>query len=357
MKIISGIQQLGVGVKDVKTAWKWYKEYFGMDVRMFEEAAVAELMLPYTGGQPQERHAALALNMQGGGGFEIWQYTKRTPQAPKNKPSVGDLGIFSGVIKVKNAQQSFNHFVNKNQTVISKNVVELPNGTKYFFVEDPAGNVFRLEEGREWFLDQGKPTGAIAGAIVGVSDIDKALTVYQDILNYDNIVYDKEGTFEDLADLTNGGETFRRVLLSHSEKRKGAFSEMFGSSTIELIEVKSRTPEKIFKDRFWGDLGFIHLCFDISGMDDIREECKAKGFPFTVDSTLKHSDTFDMGEAAGQFTYIADPDGTLIEFVETHKIPIVKKLGWFLDLRKRNAAKPLPKWMLSLIRFSKASDI
>ena len=31
----------------------------------------------------------------------------------------------------------------------------------------------------------------------------------------------------------------------------------------------------------------------------------------------------------------------LIEFVETHKIPIMKKFGWNLDLRKRMAVLPL----------------
>ncbi len=84
-KIISGIQQIGIGVGNLREAWNWYRENFGMDIRVFEEDAVAELMLPYTGGQPQARHAALALNLQGGGGFEIWQYTKRIPVPPKNQ--------------------------------------------------------------------------------------------------------------------------------------------------------------------------------------------------------------------------------------------------------------------------------
>ena len=57
--IISGIQQVGVGVKDVYDAWRWYKKYFGFDVRVFEEAAPANYMLPYTGGEPQERHAGI----------------------------------------------------------------------------------------------------------------------------------------------------------------------------------------------------------------------------------------------------------------------------------------------------------
>src|SRR4030042_7143651 len=88
-KIVSGIQQIGIGVSNLKEAWKWYLENFGMDVRIFEDNTVANLMLPYTSGKPQKRHAALALNLQGGGGFEIWQYTERTPQPQKQEIKLG----------------------------------------------------------------------------------------------------------------------------------------------------------------------------------------------------------------------------------------------------------------------------
>ncbi len=63
-----------------------------------------------------------------------------------------------------------------------------------------------------------------------------------------------------------------------------------------------------------------------------------------------------MGEAAGHFAYIEDPDGTLIEFVETHKVPIIKKLGWYLDLKKRNPNKALPGWMIKSLRFSRVKE-
>ncbi|MBT5529964.1 MAG: VOC family protein, partial [Cytophagia bacterium] len=56
------------------------------------------------------------------------------------------------------------------------------------------------------------------------------------------------------------------------------------------------------------------------------------------------------------FSYIEDPDGALIEFVETHKVPIMKKLGWYLDLRKRNPEQDLPKWMINALRFSRVKD-
>ena len=110
-----------------------------------------------------------------------------------------------------------------------------------------------------------------------------------------------------------------------------------------------RKTEKIYKDRMWGDLGFIHLCYDISGMSAFRDFCMEKGHPFTVDS----SNSFDMGEAAGHFSYIEDPDGALIEMVETHKVPMLKKLGWYLDLRKRDPKKPLPNWMLKTLAFNR----
>ncbi len=77
---IAGIQQIGIGIPDVHEAFDWYRIHFGMDIPIFEEAAEANLMLPYTGGKPHQRHAILAINMAGGGGFEIWQYTSRVPQ-------------------------------------------------------------------------------------------------------------------------------------------------------------------------------------------------------------------------------------------------------------------------------------
>ena len=77
-------------------------------------------------------------------------------------------------------------------------------------------------------------------------------------------------------------------------------------------------------------------------MEALKQECEAAGFPFTVDS----GDTFDMGEAGGRFSYVEDPDGAWVEFVETHKVPVMKKIGWYINLKKRDPEKSLPRWML-----------
>lgn len=49
-----------------------------------------------------------------------------------------------------------------------------------------------------------------------------------------------------------------------------------------------------------------------------------------------------MGEANGHWGYIEDFDGTLIEFIETHKVPLLKKWGININLKNRNPRKPLP---------------
>jgi catechol 2,3-dioxygenase-like lactoylglutathione lyase family enzyme len=211
-----------------------------------------------------------------------------------------------------------------------------------------------MVEASDWFVNENKQTGGSYGALIGVSDIGRAIAFYSDILGYDRVTYDTTGVFPDLSNVAGGRSVFRRVLLERSGHVKGPFSKVFGKSVIELIQSVNRPGRKIFEGRFWGDLGFIHLCFDIHGMDRLREYCNSIGYPFTVDSKKSHDGkSFDMGEAAGHFAYIEDPDGTLIELVETHRVPILKKLGLYLDLTRRDPRESLPDWIVKLLRFSK----
>ncbi|TXB62915.1 VOC family protein [Phaeodactylibacter luteus] len=350
--VISGIQQIGVGVKDADEAWKWYRRFFGADVPVFTEKAEAGLMLPYTGGQPRSRYAILALNMQGGGGFEIWQYTSREPQPSSFDIQLGDYGIFSGKIKSPDVKRTYEYYQSQGVACLSE-IHRVGQGPLNFFARDPYGNIFQVVEAADWFQDRKQLTGGVYGAVIGVSDIGKALTLYRDVLGYDEMVYDETGTFESLKALPGGTVPVRRVLLRHKAERAGAFAPLLGRSELELVQVTGgREPRKIYDGRFWGDLGFIHLCFDVNGMDELKARCEAHGYPFTVDS----SNSFDMGEAAGRFSYIEDPDGTLIEFVETHKVPIMKKLGWYLNLKKRKPTKPLPRWMIKAMSLSRVKD-
>ncbi len=356
---ISGIQQVGIGNPAVHKTFDWYRKTFGTDIPIFEEAAEAALMLPYTEGEKRQRHAILAINIQGGGGLEIWQYTSRTPVGPDFDVQLGDLGIHIAKYKSKDVASCYEKFRKDGIDLVGE-LSNDPLGQPHFYLKDLHGNLCEVvHTDDEWFKNGSHLTGGVYGCVLGVSDIEKSMAFYGDILGYDEVLYDESGPFVDLQSLPGAkGHEFRRVLLKHSKARQGAFSRMLGPSQMELIQVLDRQPRKIYENRMWGDLGYIHLCFDISGMAEMKALCASKGHPFTVDSgdNPDTAETFDMGEAAGHFSYIEDPDGTLIEFVETHKLPILKKINWYLNLKNRQADKPLPNWMLKTLAFSRVKD-
>lgn len=351
-KKICGIQQIGIGYKDIKASWKWYRKYFGMNVPVFEDVAEAALMKQYTGNQIHRRYAILAMNMQGGAGFELWQFKDRVPSDVSKPIKIGDLGIQIIKIKTRDIHQTY-QFYQKENLNLKSGICKSISGKLHFYLEDPFGNWFEIIESSNWFCKEKALTGGVKGLTIGVSNIEESLKLYRDILGYDHLIADETSNeFSDLNGFNGGATSLRRVLLKHSEIRSGGFSKLLGATEIELIQRLDQQGQKIYKDRFWGDTGFIHVCFDVIGMNYLKEECAEAGFNFTVDS----QNSFDMGEAAGHFSYIEDPDGTLIEFVETHKVPIVKKLGWFLDMKKRNPDKNLPDWMVRMLGLTRVRD-
>jgi catechol 2,3-dioxygenase-like lactoylglutathione lyase family enzyme len=336
---LSGVQQIGIGVKNAEAAMHTYKDLFGMDVLIFDDDASANLMTQYTGGAIYKRRAILTMNLQGGGGLELWQFLDRKP-ADCNNVQLGDLGIYAAIIKSVNLQQSYQRLSQINEIQVSDIVVSELTGN-YFWVTDSNKNTFKIISSNDWFQTGNHDMGGIVGSVIGVSNIEKALHFYQEVLGIDLVLYDTEST--------ENGQLVRKLGISKKATGKGAFNKLLGDVVIELVQVKNRVPIKIYQDRFWGDCGFIHLCFDVLNMEALKKHAAKKGIDFSVDS----SNSFAMDHASGRFCYIEDPDGTLIELVETHKVPILKKIGWYLDLRKRNIEKPLPNWMIKMLAISK----
>jgi len=343
---LTGIQQAGIGVADLEVSWKWYRRVFGMNVPVFDDTGVADLMTRYTAGIPQKRRAVLALNMAGGGGFEIWQYLDKLPKPPSSPPKLGDLGLNALKIKSRNVPAFHESLAAKG--IAAGTLQEDPLAERTFWMKDPWGNSFQLVQGQSWFSEEPMAVGGICGAVVGVQHMDKAIEFYTQVLGIREVVYDRSGTFADLPEPCE----VRRVLLRKVAEHVGAFSRLLGNTRIELIQRLDGQGIPMFEGRCWGDRGLIHLCFDTINMEYLRQKAEKLGYPFTVDS----AQTFRMGKAGGRFAYLEDPDGTLIELVETHKIPVFKPLGLYLDLQRRGMYKVLPDWMLHLMGWQKRQD-
>lgn len=347
-EIINGIQQIGIGVSDTKSVFNWYRKHLGFDILLFKDEATANLMTHYTNGVPQRRDAYLSLNMRGGGGLEIWQFKDREPNPPPRPIQLGDLGINAMKIRTADIGQTYKELEALGLTYLSE-LINYGSQFKYFYFDDPWQNRVQIIQDDYSFTNTKFCCGGVMGVVMGVFNMDVSIPFYSDLLGYSKVVSDE--IIESSSADNQKSEKSRRVILQHKRNTYGGFGELLGPSQIELVQVLDRTPKKIYENRLWGDLGYIHICFDISGMDKLREKAKAMNHPFTVDS----ASGFDMGDAAGHFSYIEDPDGTLIEFVETHRVPVLKSLGLYLNLQNRNPQRPLPKWLVKTLGFHRIS--
>ncbi len=329
---ISGIQQVGIGVSNLEEAWHWYAKHFGMDLPIFNDEAEAALMTDYTGGKVHQRKAVLAMNLQGGGGFEVWQFTSRSP-ASSPKVMEGDLGINSVHMRTANARKAWEYFKtvkNIQLGALAKNDI----GKEFFTLTDPFQNQFKIIEDDYQFMQTNAQTGGVLGVTFGVSNMEESLALFQGVFQYGN-----------LLSRTTDSQGMERAWIKTSSQKTSAFSQLLGPTCLELVCDTQKTRPKQFENRFWGDLGFIHCCFDVQKIALLRKQSQDVGYSFTVDS----ENSFDMGEAAGQFAYIETKDGTLIELVETHKVPILKKLGWYINLKNKKTQKPLPRFIFKVL--------
>ncbi len=352
-KTINGIQHIGVGVPNHAESWKWYRKNFGMDICFFNGAAEAALMQIYTKNEIINKQAAMIANLHGGCAMEVVSPISFTATHAKTKFELGDLGIFFASVKSSNLQSAFQFFT-KNDTEVLGDMESSPIGSESFFIADPNGLLFQITEAKEWFVNPKKKVmGGPTGVGIGVSDIENSLKLYSDILGYDKVLFDEIGIFEDLKHIPGGSKKFRRVLLTQSNKPGGGFAKMTGTTYIELFQAFDFSPRKIYENRLWGDIGFVHLGFDVRGMNELGVELASKGFGFTCDT----DNALTMGKSTQvHCTYIEDPDGTLIELIEVFKIPIIEKLGVFLNVEKRDPKTPLPDFMLKAMRFARIKD-
>ena len=352
-KTINGIQHIGVGVPNHAESWKWYRQNFGMDICFFNGEAEAPLMQIYTKGEVINKQAAMISNLHGGCAMEVVCPVSFKATHANLDFELGDLGIFSASVKSVNIEKAYSEFVSNGTTVLG-DIKTSPIGRKSFFIKDPNGLLFQITEGNSWFIQPKKVImGGPTGVTIGVSDIDKSMALYADIIGYDKVLMDETGVFDDWKDIQGGSKTFRRVLLTQSNKPGGGFANVTGQTYIELVQALDYTPRKMYENRLWGDIGFVHLGLDVRGMKSLGEDLKSKGFGFTCDT----DDALTMGGSTRvHCTYIEDPDGTLIELIEVFKIPIIEKLGVFLNVEKRDPKKPLPNFMLKAMKFSRIKD-
>jgi len=349
---IQGMQHIGVATSDMDRSLRFFRKLFGMDIPFFDSIQAAPLMDSHTRGETITKRASMVMNLQGGCAFEVLRADSFEPVAASWEIAQGDLGITTVQMKTRDIQKMHAHARSIAGDDCDANLSHTPWGAPTFYLQDPDGNRFQILDADDWFENNGHPSGGVLGCTIGVSNMENAMGLYAEVLGFDQVLFDETGVQPDWNHLPHGSESFRRVRLTQSAPGAGGFGQLTGRTYIELVEAKERKGKFIFEDRIWCDIGFAHLGFDVRGMAALGQALDQKGFGFRCDT----ADAIGMGETKVHCTYIDDPDECWLEMIEVHKVPIIEKWGLFLDVQKRGADEPLPRWMLKALRFSRVKE-
>jgi len=349
---VLGMQHIGIAITDMDRTLRLYRKLFGMDIPFFDSVQAAPLMDSHTRGATITKRASMVMNLQGGCAFEVLRPASFEPVPAPWTVGMGDLGLLAVHMKCRNIGRMHAHARAVVGEACAAELSRAPHGAATFSLRDPDGTLFHIFEADDWFSDTGHPSGGAMGCTIGVSDMEAALALYAGPLGFSTVVHDTTGVFPDWAHLPQGTERFRRVLLSQPAPGRGGFGPVTGRTYIELVQALDAPGRFIFEGRIWCDTGIAHLGFDVRGMQDLGQQLAAAGFPFRCDT----ADAIGMGETKVHCVYIDDPDECWLELIEVHKVPIIEKWGVYLNVQKRGADEPLPKWMLKALKFSRIKD-
>jgi catechol 2,3-dioxygenase-like lactoylglutathione lyase family enzyme len=130
--------------------------------------------------------------------------------------------------------------------------------------------------------------------VVGVTDMDRALAFYRDVLGMDVV-------FETLI----SGEPFDAALHAKRKQEGRVVGGLLGGLMVELLSLGSAPPDQ--KPTRRGITGIHNVSLSVTDLDDAHRRIRDAGY--TPDQ-----EPFEIGGV--RMFFVKDPDGTAVEFIE-----------------------------------------
>jgi catechol 2,3-dioxygenase-like lactoylglutathione lyase family enzyme len=128
--------------------------------------------------------------------------------------------------------------------------------------------------------------------VLGVTDMDRALVFYRDVLGMDVV-------FETLI----SGEPFDAALRAKRPQQGRVAGGLLGGLMIELLSLGPKPAT----DRPAGITGIQNFSLSVTDLDDTHRRIRDAGYP-------PEQDPFEIGGV--RMFFVKDPDGTPVEFIE-----------------------------------------
>jgi catechol 2,3-dioxygenase-like lactoylglutathione lyase family enzyme len=129
--------------------------------------------------------------------------------------------------------------------------------------------------------------------VVGVTDMDRALAFYRDLLGMDVV-------FESLI----SGEPFDAVLHATRKQEGRVVGGLLGGMMVELLSIGANPPDQ--KQRR-GITGIHNVSLSVTDLDDTHRRITATGY-------VADQEPFEIGGV--RMFFVKDPDRTPVEFIE-----------------------------------------
>jgi len=321
--MVNSIQHIGIGVEDRERAFEFYGRGMGFSVPISNHQGNCRGVMPII-ERDETRKVIIALNPYGGGLLEIFQYISKKPLPRPQEVDLTYNGFLFYGLMVKNLKKAIERVKQHGGSIICSPDYFTPlqnHNWKTAIFQDRDGILFQMLEypGSRVGYGEGKlKIGGIEYVAVGVSNLLRSLEFYTRILGYDEVVYIYEGPAPEWKNLFGKDRKIKRALIKRSTKPQGTFKHFLRGGMIELMEVEGNKGKHNFEGRKWGDIGFMELCFDVTNLDATLEDITRKGAEIAVPPYRQ-----DMGmNTMATFSYIKDPDGSLIEFADIQSLPV-----------------------------------
>ena len=138
------------------------------------------------------------------------------------------------------------------------------------------------------------PDVSFCHLVVGVTDMDRALAFYRDVLGM-------EVVFETLI----SGEPFDAALHATRKQEGRVVGGLLGGLMVELLSLGAKPAAE--KPAHRGVTGIHNVSLSVTDLDDAHRRITAAGY--TPDQ-----DPFEIGGV--RMFFVKDPDGTRVEFIE-----------------------------------------
>jgi catechol 2,3-dioxygenase-like lactoylglutathione lyase family enzyme len=253
---------------------------------------------------PGTVYAALLCGQEAGGiVFELVGMTRPAPRPMRRDFRYGDIGVAKTAIAVADVEG----FYRERQAALNfcsgpKSAL-VPGRGRYNFVycRDPEGNLVEFFSGDD--VPERQEYGGARWVGVSVTDLERSMSFYREHFGLEKVVIDVHEGFSGLVDEVSGGTgtRVRSCLLAAGGQ---------GDGMVELFEVMKPRGRSIPFAARWGDFGYLQLCLNCSGVEEMAAHCEQHGIEFLTG--LKRFDD----ERAGVFIYVRDPDGIPVEFLD-----------------------------------------